>query len=176
MQMDSNSFLRPSIDFNAFCSLFSCNRPGSRPLVLRSNWPDNYLIFTPVCQSFCSRGGLCPSMHHRSHDQGGLCPGRVSVWESLSRGVSVQGVSVQEGLCPGGLCPWRSLSGGLCPGRSLLGGSLSRKVSAQGVSVWGVLCQGDPRTVMCGRYASYWNAYLLQIKFNFWCCNTWKKT
>ena len=49
--------------------------------------------------------GLCPSMHHRSHDQG---------------------VSVQGGLCPGGLCPRgslsrRSLYGGLCPGGSVLG-------------------------------------------------------
>ena len=41
--------------------------------------------------------GLCPSKHHRSHDQRGLCPG------SLSRGVSVQGVSVQGVLCLGGI-------------------------------------------------------------------------
>ena len=69
-------------------------------------------------------------MHHRSHDQGGLCPGRVSVWESLSRGVSVQGslsrkvsvqgVSVHEGLCPG-----VPVQEGLCPGGLCLGGSLS---------------------------------------------------
>ena len=49
---------------------------------------------------------------------------------SLSRGVSVQGVSVQGGLCPGrspsreGLCPV-----GICSG-----------VSVQGVSVQGDLC------------------------------------
>ena len=41
-------------------------------------------------------GGLCPSMHHESHDQGG-----VSVWEvlctggSLSGGISVRETSVQ---------------------------------------------------------------------------------
>ena len=32
-------------------------------------------------QVFVCPGGLCPSMHHRSHDQGGLCPG-VSVRET----------------------------------------------------------------------------------------------
>ena len=43
--------------------------------------------------------------------------------------------------------------GGLCPGVSLSGG-----LSVRG----GGLCQGDPTcTVTCGRYASYWNAFLL---------------
>ena len=56
--------------------------------------------------------------------------------------------------------------GGLCP----VGGSLSRGVSVQGVSVQeglcpGGLCQGDPRTVKSGRYASYWNAFLLFCVF-----------
>ena len=80
---------------------------------------------------------LCPSMHHRSHDQGGLCPGGslsmgVSVQGSLSRGVSVQGVSVQESLSRGVSVQEESLSkGGLCLG-----------VSVQGVSVHGVLCPG----------------------------------
>ena len=59
------------------------------------------------------RGGLCPSMQHRSHDQGG----------SLSGGVSVQG---------GGLCPRGSPSG-----------------------------RPPLNTVTRGRYASYWNAFLL---------------
>ena len=45
-------------------------------------------VFTSVCQEFCPPGGLCPSMHHRSHDQGGLCPGGLSL-----------GFSVQGGLC-----------------------------------------------------------------------------
>ena len=53
-------------------------------------------------------GVICPSMHHRSHDQGGLCSGG-------SRVVYVQG----GGLCPGGLCP-----GGPCSGGSLSRGSL----------------------------------------------------
>ena len=38
-------------------------------------------------------------------------------------------------------------------GGSLSGRSLSR----------GGLCQGDPHTVKSGRYASYWNAFLLNI-------------
>ena len=44
-------------------------------------------VFTRVCDSV-HRGGLCPSIHYRSHDQGGLCPGGLC----------------QGGLCPGGLC------------------------------------------------------------------------
>ena len=51
--------------------------------------------------------GLCPIMHHRSHDR----------WSLSRRGVSVQGVSVQWGLCSGVLC-----LGGLCPGVSVWGG------------------------------------------------------
>ena len=104
---------------------------------------------------------------------------------SLSRGVSVQGCFCPGDLCPGGLCPgglgggslsgglcvgWslsrgalsggslsrgslsvRSLSGGLCPGGSLSGRSLSRGLSVRETSY----------TVNSGRYASYWNAFLL---------------
>ena len=76
-------------------------------------WQGN--VFTSGCQQSCPQRGLCPSMHHRSHD-----------W----------GVSVQGGLCLGGLCPGRSLSRGLCLG------SLSRGVSVWGVSVQGSLCLG----------------------------------
>ena len=69
----------------------------------------------------------------------GVFPGR---W-SLSRGGSVQG-----GLCPGGLFP---------------GGSLSKGVSVQrGVCPGGSL-SGRPPYVSCGRYASYWNAFLLNF-------------
>ena len=59
------------------------------------------------------KGGLCP-MHHRSHDQGCLCPWGVSVW------------------------------GCLCPGW---------------VSVRETPQTETPRTVVRGRYASYWNAF-----------------
>ena len=110
---------------------------------------------------------LCPSMHHRSHDQGvyvkgvsvhgglcpgvsiqgclcpgGLCPG-VSVQGGLCRGgVSVQGmVSVWGGLCPGGLCPWGSLSRG-SRSRGLCSGGSMYEGLCLGVSVWGVSVQG----------------------------------
>ena len=106
-------------------------------------------VFTPVCDSVHRVGCLC--------QWGCLCPWEVSLsGGSLSRGVSVLGflfeevsvqggslyrwVSVQGGLCPGGFL---SRGGGLCPGESLLG-TLSR-------------------TFTCGRYASYWNAFLLCI-------------
>ena len=114
--------------------------------------------------------------------EGGLCPGKVCPEGSLSRGSLSKGVSVQEDLCPGG-----SLSmGGLCPG-----GFLSRGVSVQeglcrgglcprglcprglclGISVRGDLCPErslsgrPPCTVTCGRYASYWNAFLFSLNF-----------
>ena len=52
---------------------------------------------------------------------GGFCP-EISVWESLSRGISIQG-----GLCPGGSVQGGLCLGGLCPGGSLSGGSLLGK-------------------------------------------------
>ena len=83
-------------------------------------------------------GGLCPSIHHRSHGQEGLC-----LRGSLSRGVSVQG-----GLCPGG--------------------SLSRGVSVWWVSVHGETPDRDPPcTVTHGRYAFYWNAFLYSFFFRW---------
>ena len=71
-------------------------------------------------------------MHHRSHDQVGLCLGGSLSKGSLSGGVSVQeggslsrrGVSVQGGLCLGGLYP-----GGFLP---------------TGVSVWRVSVRETP--------------------------------
>ena len=60
-------------------------------------------------------------------------------------------------LSQGGLCLGGSLSGGVSVwGGLCLGGSISG-----GISVQGGLCHGDPRTVTSGRYASYWNAFLL---------------
>ena len=87
--------------------------------------------------------------------RGGFCPG-----VSLSRGVSVQEVSVQGGLCPreslfGGLCPGGHYPGGSLFRGSLFRGSLSRGPCPEGslsrrgslstrVFVKGDLCQGDP--------------------------------
>ena len=96
------------------------------------------------------QGDLCP---------GGLCPeglGGVSIWGSLCRRVSVQrglcpGDLCLGGLCPGGLCPGGLCLGGLCSGGSLSGRSLSRGLSVRETSY----------TVKSGRYASYWNAFLL---------------
>ena len=87
-------------------------------------------------------------------------------------------------LCPGGLClGWSqsrgSLSGGLYPGRYLSrgdlspGGSLSGGLFPEGISVQGISVQvrvsvrdpdrDTPRTVKSGRYASYWNAFLVSV-------------
>ena len=87
-------------------------------------------------------GGLCP---------GDLCPGgsllRVG---ALSRGFSVQGVSVR-----GDLSGRVSVGGAVCLGDSLSrGGSLSEGSLSRGVSV-----METPRMVMSGWYASYWNAF-----------------
>ena len=111
------------------------------------------------------QGGLCLTGSLPRED---LHPG----CGCLSRGVSVQGGfclgALWRDLCPGYLCPGRisvqgvglfpgcgSVQGGLCLGGVLCpGGSLSK----------GGLCRGgDPSTVTCGRYASYWNAFLFRI-------------
>ena len=71
---------------------------------------------------------------------------------SLSGGVFVRGSLSRE-----------SLSGGLCP----MGVSLSNvSLSNGGVSVWGVSVREIPCTVKRGRYASYWNAFLLEVLFH----------
>ena len=81
---------------------------------------------------------------------------------SLSGG-SLSGGSLSGGSLSGGSLSGGSLSGGLCLGGLCLGG-------LWGLCPWG-LCPGmwvstteTPRTVTCGWYASYWNAFLdLQI-------------
>ena len=42
---------------------------------------------------------------------------------------------------------------------------LSRGVSVQVGSMSGGVCRGDPHTVMCGQYASYWNAFFFLFCF-----------
>ena len=64
-------------------------------------------MFSQACvkNSVHGGGGLCPSMHHISHDQGDLCAG---------------GLAVQGGLCPGGSV-WGLYLVGFCPGVSVQG-------------------------------------------------------
>ena len=91
--------------------------------------------YTPVCQSFCSRGSLCPSMHHRSHDWGGLCPG------GLCRG----SLSVGRGSLSVGRGSLSVGRGSLSVGRGSLSvgrGSLSR---GGGLCLGGLLYGKDPR-------------------------------
>ena len=59
------------------------------------------VMFLHLSQSFSSQGGLCPSMHHSSRDQGGYLSRGVSVQGSLSREVSVCGGG--GSLCQGGV-------------------------------------------------------------------------
>ena len=104
-------------------------------------------IFIGACQEFCPQGGawswgVC--------SQGGGC------------------VSAPEGcLLPGGV-PWSRgdvCSGGcLLPGCLLPGGCLVRGV--------GVFSQGVPGGYCCGRYASYWNAFLFYTVFGKICMLT----
>ena len=122
-------------------------------------WQGN--VFTHVCQSLCSQGGLCPSMYYRSMigrsvsggslSGGGLCSG----W-SLSRGFLSRGISVQGGLCLVGSVQEVSVQRGLCLGESVweVGGTLYRGLYP------GRSPDRDPRTVMRGQYASYWKAFL----------------
>ena len=98
---------------------------------------------------------LCPSMYHRSHDQGisvqgGLCSIRSVSRGSVSRG-SVSGGSLSKGgLCPEGVSVQRSL----CPG-----GLCLEWVSIQGVSV-----QGDfPQT----ETPPYGNAWAVRILLEY---------
>ena len=85
-----------------------------------------------------SHGGLCP--------EGCFCPG---------------------GLCPGGgVCLGGSLSRGSVLGGSLSRGSLSGRVSVRGGGGFcpvGSLSRRLPHTVTSGRYASYWNVFLLSF-------------
>ena len=63
-------------------------------------------------------------------------------------------------LSRGPLSKWVSVQGGLCLEVSVQGGlrgSLSRGPMSSGVSVR----ETTPILVMCGRYASYWNTFLL---------------
>ena len=90
---------------------------------------------------------------------GGFCLGG-----SLSRGCLSRESLSRESLSMGDL----SLgAGGSLSRESLSGGSLSMGVrvsvhGGEGLCPGGSLLGDPPRTVTSGRYASYWNAFLLQ--------------
>ena len=77
---------------------------------------------------------------------------------SLSRESLSRGSLSRETLSWGSLSRRVSVQGDLYPG-----GSLSRGVSVQRVSVSTFLSRETPRTVARGRYASYWNTFLLSL-------------
>ena len=116
-------------------------------------------VFTPVCDSVHWGGGgsLWGSLSRGSLSMG------VSVHRVSVQGVSVQGISIQGGLCPGrgslSVSLWGSLSRGYLSSESLSRGSLSRGLCPRR----GVPVREIPRTVTCGWYASYWNAFLLKV-------------
>ena len=97
-----------------------------------------------TCLSFCSQGVL---------SQHALQVVSQHALQQVSRGVSAQG-----GFCSGG-----AYSGG---------GVLLRGVPARGGSALGGVCsrgvetpQSGQLAYCCGRYASYWNAFLLNLRF-----------
>ena len=65
---------------------------------------------------------------------------------------------VSEGYVFTGVCLSTGRGFSVRGGVSVQGVFLSRAVSVQGG-----FCQGDPCTVMCGRYASYWKTFLFSI-------------
>ena len=104
------------------------------------------------------KGNKIPRLYRPQRSWGKVMLLHVSVILFTEGGLSLS----QGGL---GLCLWGvSILGGFCPGGSLLGG-FCLGVSVQGVSVWGVSVMETPRTVMSGRYASYWNAFLFDLSF-----------
>ena len=91
----------------------------------------------------------------------------LSRW-SLSREVSVQGVSLQWGLCPEGLCRGKSLSrGSLSSGVPVQGVLIQETPSRESVTSR-ISVQGGsrpPPLLRSGWYTSYWNAFLCCIFF-----------
>ena len=110
------------------------------PLLLPANEVWGKVMFLHLCVILFTGqgGGLCPSIHHKSHDrrfsvqgvsvQGGSLSGSLCPEGPLSRGSLSRGGSLTGGVSVhGSLCPLESLSGGVCPrGNLCLGGSLSR--------------------------------------------------
>ena len=107
-------------------------------------------VFTRVCQSFCLRGVCYPSMHCRWYPSMPCSGGVLSkhALQVVSQHTLQWGVLSQHALQ---VVSQHALQQG---GGLLLGGACSR-------GVWRPPPKADG--YCCGRYASYWNAFLLNI-------------
>ena len=123
-------------------------------------------VFTRVCDSV--HGGVCyPSMHCRWYpsmpcSRGDVCyPSMHCRWYPSMP--CSRGGLLREGVCSRGVCSQGGclLRGGACSGgRSAPGGG------------WRPLPKADG--YCCGRYASYWNAFLFILDLHFFFLrNTW---
>ena len=114
----------------------------------RSLWQGN--IFIGVCQELCSRGGGLPQCmlgYHPTPGKADPPPGKAHPPSALHAGrYSQQASGMHPTLWGGGVCSRGCLGGCLFPG----GG-------------W----WRPPRRLLlcCGRYASYWNAFLFSMIF-----------
>ena len=102
-------------------------------------WKGN--VFTPVCQSFCSQGGVCLSAcwdtHTHTHTH--TPPGRHP-----------------PGRHPLGRQPWADIPLGRHPPAQCMLGYTHTPPSLPS-ACW------DRHGYCCGRYASYWNAFLFNV-------------
>ena len=110
-------------------------------------------VFTPACQSFCSRGGVSRPTHRERLR--GLARG-VSKPTPTPRGRLGGLAGGSSGPHPAGSRP----TPGGCPGQGTL-------AQVQGGGSQHALRQTTPPAdgYCCGQYASYWNAFLLSDLF-----------
>ena len=109
-------------------------------------------IFTPVCHSFCSQGGVC-APDFALIFRGGA-PDFALIWGGLFWGGFLQIFGGGSSRFWGGAPDFALIFRG-----GILGGGCSSKFSG------GVFSTGIRSTF--GRYASYWNAFLYSLFFRF---------
>ena len=138
---------------SAFCRLRLCHRKGSF-FTARKRSLGQGNIFRSVCQELCPGGGgacMTGMVHGRGHAWLGEC-----VWQGGMRG---REVCMPRGCAwPGGMCGWGDMHGwGVC----MAGGcAWPGGVHGQGGMCGMHVPHPWPDTTRCGRYASYWNAFL----------------